>query len=406
VKYNGSGEFVEIYNSGSLNAGGKPSITIEKKLSEYTDITTASEFLVTVEAYNRDGGYHKFSKSSKYGDTTPPVCGEITGQAGENQWYTAPRTSTISVKCSDEKNGSGCVKNEYKKSWNTEIEDDVITISDNAGNTTDCKVRVHHDWTKPTLTVVAYKRNSDGSKGEQVGSITANHSSATKTLNDYTGNVNGWLNKTNYPYGILYEIITSDNVLLNQGKWSENENGFYSGSSINNLTLKNTKELTKTDNKEIFSLVEEGMRRAKYVLTDQAGQTVTVSIEANIDRTNPTCSTSKSNQGSESGVNVRISCNDSGSECSSSNRLSYNGVKSSSTYTVSDTAGNTNTCSVSVSHYDCNPFRYECGRYVCGSYKCGEKTYNLNTFGQAYRFPIYCKKYCTKYCTGYKRCYK
>ncbi len=72
-----------------------------------------------------------------------------------------------------------------------------------------------------------------------------------------------------------------------------------------------------------------------------------------IDKTAPSCTISKSNTGSTSGVTVKVSCSDSGSGCYESSSTD-SGVKSGKTYTVKDNVGNSKSCSVSVSSYKCN----------------------------------------------------
>ncbi len=360
VKYGDSGEIVEIFNSGSLNAGGRTKLVIEKRLSDYTNITTVSEFLVTVEAYNRDGGYLKQTANSKYGDTKGPKCGEITGQAGVDQWFNSPKTSTISVKCIDEENGSGCVKNEFTKSWNTEVEEDVITISDNAGNTTDCTVRVHHDWTYPTAELKAYKRKSDGSKDTLVGTITANNDNREVSIMDYSNSYGAthWLNYNNFPYGVYYEITVSDNIHIDKGQWLYNNSDIYNenDSNLSTMNIGSFKTFTTDDNIANVYLSSEGLRRARYEVTDKAGNKTVIQIEANIDRTNPICTIAKdsSTVGKTSGVTINITCTDNQSGCSPSNTLRYTGCKATATYNVLDVANNMGGCSVTIVSGNCN----------------------------------------------------
>ncbi len=352
VKYAGTGEIVEIFNSGSLNGGGREKLVIEKSLGDYTNVTTLSEFMITVEAYNRDGGYKKVTGNSKYGDNTPPVCGDIEGQAGENEWFKTPHTSTISVKCKDEANGSGCTKEVFTKSWNTEAENGNITIKDNAGNTTECEVRVHHDWTYPNLVVTAFVRNSDGSKGTQVGSITANNSSRTQTFSNYTNSygTNHWLNLANFPNGIVYEVTVSDNIHAYHGQWYYNNSGIseFNASNLNSMNTGSSKTFSPSDSQTSVSLSAEGIRRARYELTDKAGNKVVVNIEANIDRTNPGC---VSSGGSSSWTNNKRTltgtCSDSMSKCQGNITKDFTEQQNSSTRspgTVYDNAGNSYKC--------------------------------------------------------------
>jgi hypothetical protein len=75
-----------------------------------------------------------------------------------------------------------------------------------------------------------------------------------------------------------------------------------------------------------------------------------------IDKTAPTCSTSKSSIGSTSGVTVTVTASDTGGSGYSSGAGVYYNVTSTRSYTVYDVAGNSGSCSVSVSTYNCNSY--------------------------------------------------
>ena len=79
-------------------------------------------------------------------DTTPPVCGK-TSTSASTPWINKNRT--VTVDCSD--NLSGCTQDTYSKTFG-EGTTDIITIRDNAGNTTDCPVYTKVDKTKPSCT--------------------------------------------------------------------------------------------------------------------------------------------------------------------------------------------------------------------------------------------------------------
>jgi hypothetical protein len=291
-----------------------------------------------------------------------------------------------------------------------------ITIADNAGNTTDCPVRVHLDWTSPSVTVNAYKRNADGSVGTFIVSVRADKDNPTVTLNNYEKygyGGNSWLNAANFPHGIVYEVVTGDNVILNEGTWYENARGLWlPNSEIDTLPKKSTKAFTSTDNKARYPITDEGFRKARFVLTDKALNFVTVNITSPMDRTLPTASASKSNLDTEAGVTVTVACSDSGSKCQQ-NPYVYRGVTSSQRYYVYDNAGNQNSNDVyiPVSRYACHPYQYACGSYACGSYSCNCRyRYACCTddvWGGGYTYVCStCTSYCTAYCTGWKTCYR
>ena len=113
-------------------------------------------------------------------------------------------------------------------------------------------------------------------------------------------------------------------------------------------------DATSTCDKSKYSTtISSGTTSTKSIsleIKDKAGNTATCKKTANVyvDKEAPTCTTSKSNEGTTSGVNVSISCSNVGNGSNVTCPSSENGVKSSKTYTVRDAAGNTSTCNVSV----------------------------------------------------------
>ena len=104
-----------------------------------------------------------------------------------------------------------------------------------------------------------------------------------------------------------------------------------------------------------------------------------------VDDIKPTCSAVVTTTSwSTSGVSTSVSCSDAGSGCKSGNPTGDTGLKSNKTYTVHDNAGNSNTCSVTVSSKkqkrtrtwnNCKTGHNTCkGGYpqVCVSYACRE----------------------------------
>ena len=77
-------------------------------------------------------------------DSTPPVCGTITGDSSE--WTNKSRT--ITVGCSDP--DSGCKRSKYSQTFNSTMESSEISIYNNANMETKCPVPVKVDKTKPT----------------------------------------------------------------------------------------------------------------------------------------------------------------------------------------------------------------------------------------------------------------
>ncbi len=90
------------------------------------------------------------------------------------------------------------------------------------------------------------------------------------------------------------------------------------------------------------------------------------------DVTPPTCTVAKSNTGSTAGVTTTVTCVDNESGCKSDNPTGDTNLTSSKNYTVYDKEGNSFTCSVSVTSYDCNGF--DCNPHDCNPHSCNCKT--------------------------------
>lgn len=294
VKYDDRDSLLEVYNSGSLSARGRSDLTVTKDITNFIDITKTSYIKVIAQVYNSEGGFTRQEFSSSYDDNIIPLCGKTTNEPEEDEWDNSLRKRTITIKCSDG-DGSGCVRGTYTKTFNKEAEYGIIKIKDNAGNENQCKVRVHLDWTEPTLTINAYKLQANGAIGDKVASVTANSKNKEATLDKYLDGYgsDSWLNKSKYPYGVYYEIVTSGNVKLDTGTWSENKKGLVKKARDVKTFTKKDKATFKSNTPLHYTLVDEGFRYAKYVLKDKADNTATVNITAPIDRTNPTKPTIK-----------------------------------------------------------------------------------------------------------------
>ena len=283
-----AGTFTEIYSSGSIKAGGKKNINIHKKLSEYVDISKVSNVKVKATAYNVIGGFNEGSGLLGYGDTDAPLCGEIKNESLPDVWDGA-RSRTISVKCID-RSGSGCVRDEYIKTFTHEADRDYITIEDNAGNKTNCSVIVHIDYTAPTVTVKAYQLNANGTKGKLEATAVANQTNKNAAIKQYTDGygTDSWLNRANFLNGIYYEVTIQENLSPVTGTWSENEAGKKKGET-SEITKKLTHSYPSLSSSQSFTITEEGWREGIYFITDAAGNAVNFSITAPYDRTNPSC---------------------------------------------------------------------------------------------------------------------
>ena len=84
-------------------------------------------------------------KCTKYhgNDDTPPTCVALETHS---EWTNESRQ--VKVGCND--TGSGCLRNEFKKTFTSTTDVGIITITDKNGNSTDCEVEVKVDKTSPT----------------------------------------------------------------------------------------------------------------------------------------------------------------------------------------------------------------------------------------------------------------
>ena len=201
--------------------------------------------------------------------------------------------------------------------------------------------------------------------------------------------------------------------------------------------------------KDTYSTEMKTFKDFSKTIEDNAGNTaqcVGYGFDVWIDKTAPKCVVSKSNTISTSGVTIDVTCSDSGgsgvSSCdgSSSTSRHYTNVTNGRTYSVRDGAGNTNSCSSSVSSKKQNSTAYcssctrcenagcqkvaTCTNSCCGTHQCGTKfggfTYGscsdkgtgctqTSSIGSLHvcSCPKYCDDTCTKKsCCGCETYYK
>ncbi len=99
-------------------------------------------------------------------DTTPPTCGAVTGESSE--WTKGSRT--ITVACSDNAGGSGCMRDKFTRTFSQTTDMGEIEIVDKAGRTRRCPVSVKVDNTPPTCTLITSGDSYGG--GVFAGSVT------------------------------------------------------------------------------------------------------------------------------------------------------------------------------------------------------------------------------------------
>lgn len=346
----------ENYSSGTLPGQGKKKITIKNiKLNEYIDITQYNTFDIQVIVRNTKGGYEKrLFKNISFEDTIPPICKDISGaSSGENDWINKNGKRIITVGC-DDGDGSGCQKDTFSQVWPREklqtIEKSTITIKDNtkSGNPTKCEVLVNLDGVGPTITVNAKTiNNEDAFKAI----VVKDGAKGTINDNDYRYNSNGWLNKTYYPNNVKYVIKVEDDINLGSYTWQTNGN-----ESTSKEFVHSGNNRLKEQNFEIY-FSDEGVRTGTLTVYDKAGNSTSITINAKIDRTDPTCTNGgDSTTWVNTNRTIYWGCNDTLSKCNpnySGGNKEYTKTKetdSISSYTIMDNAGNSVKCPARVAN--------------------------------------------------------
>ena len=141
----------EVLNSGSMMLPNYEK-TVEKTLniSKYTP----GKIKVVVTATNIYGLTKTTTSEVKdYKDEQAPTCiiKEVDKETNPKDWTKENRTITVGC---DDGEGSGCTREEYTKTFKTTTEVGNITIEDESGNKTVCKVSVYIDITAPECTII------------------------------------------------------------------------------------------------------------------------------------------------------------------------------------------------------------------------------------------------------------
>lgn len=278
-------------------------------------------------------------------DGTKPTCGLTdSGSMGNNGWYRSNVTISMSNR-GDNLSGVASVGmstggTSYNGSTSMTLSSDTTGktyygfIKDKAGNTNSCSKSVKRDVTKPTCTI-----RDSGSKGN-----------------------NGWY-RGNVTVSLSSSDATSGVASYGVGQGGGSLNG---SSSV-------------THSNDTGGVTYGG------IVKDNAGNESTCSTSFKKDSTPPTCTSTKGNTWTTSGVTISYSCADnlSGVALCPANK---SGIKGSvGAETVRDSAGNTASCpgqTVSVQTQYRTMTRTVktctsscCGRYQSGSYACGCSQY-------------------------------
>ena len=141
----------QVYSTGNKEA------SYAKEINETIDISkyTPGKIKVVVKATNIYGQTTTKSEEIEYKDKQGPTCEIDPSDATrtDNEWTKEQRT--ITVRCNDGEDGSGCTRDTFTKTFKSDAKYDYITIEDKAGNKTKCRVAVYIDKTAPSCKVTA-----------------------------------------------------------------------------------------------------------------------------------------------------------------------------------------------------------------------------------------------------------
>lgn len=273
-----SNEFYEVKNTGNISIRSKQR-DLNIKLDEYLP----AKIKIEIIAINENGKKTSVTTPAKvYKDNIPPAC-QTLKVLGDNTTWDDVASRTIKVICNDDEEGTGCQRPYYTKVFTEEAKQSTITIEDKNGNSYDCPVNVYIDRTQPTLKVNIRNGSATGEILETFETTTANPN-IVKTSK--------WYNET-YENGIYIEYVLTDNLSLNQLTYARNKSGLTASSS--NLNTYNTPTKVNLDGaknkKGGFLINADGNHKIKYTLKDGTGNTVTLELNARVDKTAPTCGT-------------------------------------------------------------------------------------------------------------------
>ena len=327
VDPSGGNNLKEEYSSGTLSANYATDIVVNRdnNLVDYIDVTGSTTVAIRATVRNIEGGVFQVIQYAgaepnstftgvNYHDSKKPECvtSKTVGEAKDDEdWIncnTDPNTERkITVVCSDG-SGSGCVRSTFTKTWagDESYEYDNIVIRDNAGNVENCRVHVNVDRKRPIINIDAFPKSGADVPMKNSSSVltgtktTKNSSDGTVTIrtDQYTNLYNGYMNKKNYPNGVIYKVDLSDSLSLSTWTWEVN-------GDIETVTSKDSPnyEVVSSTGPEATSgsctgenskncsfyvkLFNNGYRKGVLTVTDKAGNTAKYTIYADINREVP-----------------------------------------------------------------------------------------------------------------------
>ena len=362
----------EVKNTGSVTVKGyKSTVTLNIPLTDYTP----GKIKLVITAANIYGNTKTVTVSKDIADTKAPSCIiAVEDEQPKTTWINTNRKITVGC---DDGDGSGCTRETYTKTFKTTADYGVITIADEAGNTTDCRVSVYVDKTAPTCKNTGDSTNwvntsrtitwgcQDNDSGCHVsytgGSQTFTTTTKTATIAAYTIKDNAGNEKTcSSRSANVYVDTTAPTCSVSGGNtaWT-NGSRTITAKCTDSDSGCDTADFSKsyTTETNITTAGAKGNNSGGSVKDKAGNETACPANQTvKIDKTAPTCSVSGGNASWTNGNRtVTATCTDlGGSGCATAsfsktyntntNTTTAGAVGNSSGGSVSDNAGNTTNC--------------------------------------------------------------
>lgn len=351
-----------------------------------------------------------------YYDNEKPTCSiSVSGTKGTNGWYKTAVTAKLTT---SDGSGSGIAGYNLGTSATYNNHDsftfgvfkyDKLSgyVKDKAGNTNTCPYgELKADETVPKVTVSGRDANGSITSGTWTNSNVTLRCGATpsSTMSGYSY---AWIkNGSNVGSSQSITVSSSGDYVcqVTTGAGNTSSANFsvkidktaptceYSGGSSSWTNRYVTIKIGCKDNESGCASGEKSetiktLTRTKAMTTtikDKAGNstTCTKTFDVYYDGTDPVCSVNITSSGT-SGVSGNVSATDTGSGISGSSSQSFTNIKSSTTYTFSDKAGNSTSCRVNVTSKTEYRTR-SCSQYkACASESCGLATCQTAACGYA-----------------------
>jgi len=238
------------------------------------------------------------------------------------------------------------------------------------------------DNDKPTITLDLYACGANGQKsGNKIVTKTSDGSESNViiTTKDVVGSDENWLNKQAFPYGVCLDMALSDGIKVKKLEMEWNDSNL-AANAANYREIKDSSEYTigEKNANRTASILDNGHRYFVYTAKDYAGNKSNIAVDIKLDNTSPSVSCPKTNTGTTSGVTITVSCTDSVSGCKNSTSLgNHPNITTTQTYNVEDNAGNTNSCSQTVSSSSCSCQTCYKTCYKTEYYSCKKTAYDV-----------------------------